>query len=39
MGDFQLIIDPHKHAGRQGPGGDEEIRRALSLAMIDHSGR
>jgi SAM-dependent methyltransferase len=33
--DYQLLIDLHKSANRQGPGGDAETERALSLAMID----
>jgi SAM-dependent methyltransferase len=32
--DYQLLIDLHKNAKRQGPGGDAESIKALSLAMI-----
>lgn len=35
MGDYQLLIDLHKDGYRQGPGGDAETEKALSLAMID----
>jgi len=35
MEDYQLLIDLHKFANRQGPGGDAELEKALSLAMID----
>jgi len=35
--DYQLLIDLHKSANRQGPGGDAETERALSLAMIDRA--
>lgn len=37
MEDYQLLIDLHKSANRQGPCGDAETRRALSLAMIDRT--
>ena len=37
MDDFQLLIDLHKNADRQGPGGDAETEKALDLAMIDRS--
>lgn len=37
MEDYQLLIDLHKKAGRQGPGGDAETEMALSLAMIDRA--
>lgn len=37
MEDFQLLIDLHKSANRQGPGGDGESEKALSLAMTDRS--
>jgi hypothetical protein len=33
--DYQLLIDLHKRANRQGPGGDAESEKALNLAMID----
>ncbi|MGF1525813.1 MAG: class I SAM-dependent methyltransferase [Candidatus Competibacterales bacterium] len=35
MEDYQLLIDLHKSAHRQGPGGDAESEKALSLAMIN----
>ena len=35
--DYQLLIDLHKSAERQGPGGDAETEKALSLAMIDRT--
>lgn len=35
MADFQLLIDLHKSANRQGPGGDAETEMALSLARVD----
>ena len=35
MEDYQLLIDLHKGANRQGPGGDAETEKALNLAMID----
>jgi ubiquinone/menaquinone biosynthesis C-methylase UbiE len=35
--DYQLLIDLHKSANRQGPGGDAESEKALSLAMIDRA--
>lgn len=37
MEDYQLLIDLHKSANRQGPGGDAESEKALSLAMIDRA--
>lgn len=37
MEDYQLLIDLHKNANRQGPGGDAETEKALSLAMIDRN--
>ena len=37
MDDFQLLIDLHKNANRQGPGGDAESEKALSLATIDRA--
>ena len=37
MEDYQLLIDLHKSANRQGPGGDAETEKALSLAMIDRA--
>jgi len=35
--DYQLLIDLHKSANRQGPGGDAESDKALRLAMIDRA--
>ena len=37
MEDYQLLIDLHKNATHQGPGGDAETELALDLAMIDQS--
>jgi SAM-dependent methyltransferase len=37
MDDFQLLVDLHKPARRQGPGGDAETEKALDLAGIDRS--
>jgi predicted O-methyltransferase YrrM len=37
MEDYQLLIDLHKRAKRQGPGGDAETRKAIDLAMLDPS--
>ena len=37
MEDYQLLIDLHKRAKRQGPGGDAETEKAVGLAMIDPS--
>ncbi len=37
MEDLQLLIDLHKRAKRQGPGGDEETRKAVDLARLDSS--
>jgi ubiquinone/menaquinone biosynthesis C-methylase UbiE len=37
MEDYQLLIDLYKSVNRQGPGGDAETEKALSLAMIDRS--
>ncbi|MCG6983905.1 MAG: methyltransferase domain-containing protein [Thiocapsa sp.] len=34
---YELLIDLHKHAHRQGPGGDAETELALNLAMIDRA--
>jgi ubiquinone/menaquinone biosynthesis C-methylase UbiE len=33
MDDLQLLIDLHKRAYRQGPGGDTETRKAIELAL------
>ncbi len=35
MEDYQLLIDLHKGANRQGPGGAAETEKALDLAMLD----
>lgn len=35
MENYQLLIDLHKGANRQGPGSDAETEKALALAMID----
>jgi len=37
MDDLQLLVDLHRHADRQGPGGDVETKRALELAGLDRS--
>ena len=37
MEDYKLLIDLHKRAKRQGPGGDAETRKAIDLAMLDPS--
>ena len=37
MDDFQLLVDLHKRAKRQGSGGDVETRKAIDLAMLDPS--
>ena len=37
MDDYRLLIDLHKRAKRQGPGGDAETRNAIDLAMLDQS--
>jgi len=37
MEDYQLLIDLHKNAHRQGPGGDTESKKALDLGMLDKS--
>ena len=37
MDDFKLLVDLHKRAKRQGPGGDFETRKAIDLAMLDPS--
>lgn len=37
MEDYQLLIDLHKGANRQGPGGDAETEKAINLAMIDRA--
>lgn len=35
MADYQLLIDLHKDAERQGPGGNPETKLALDLLEID----
>lgn len=37
MNDFQLLIDLHRRAIRQGPGGEAETKRAMELAGLDGS--
>lgn len=37
MDTYQLLIDFHKDANRQGPGGDAETEQALRLAMIERA--
>lgn len=37
MVELQLLIDLHKGAKRQGPGGDKETEQAIDLALIDRS--
>lgn len=37
MSDYQLLIDLHRSATRQGPGGDAETKRILELAGLDRS--
>jgi len=37
MVEFQLLIDLHKGANRQGPGDDAETEKAIDLAYIDRS--
>ena len=37
MEEYQLLIDLHKRAKRQGPGGDAETKKAIDLAMLDRS--
>ncbi len=37
MEDYRLLTDLHKNAKRQGPGGDAETEKVLSLAMIDRA--
>ncbi len=37
MDELQLLIDLHKGAIRQGPGGDEETEKAIGLACIDRN--
>jgi SAM-dependent methyltransferase len=35
--DYQLLIDLHKDANRQGPGGNAETKLAIDISMIDRS--
>jgi len=35
--EFELLIDLHKGASRQVPGGDAETEKAIDLAYIDRS--
>ncbi|NCC96754.1 MAG: SAM-dependent methyltransferase, partial [Synergistales bacterium] len=35
--DYQLLVDLHLPAERQGPGGDRETIRAMELAGLDRS--
>ncbi len=35
MDDYRLLVDLHKRAKRQGPGGDIETQMAVDLALID----
>ena len=37
MDDLQLLVDLHRHADRQGPGGDEATEMALNLARVDRT--
>lgn len=37
MSEYQLLIELHKHAERQGPGGENQTRRAMELAGLDRS--
>jgi len=39
MDDLQLLIDLHKRAKRQGPGGDLQIQKMIDLAMLDQSSQ
>lgn len=39
MNNYNLLIDLHKNADRQGPGGDTETKKAMELAMLDMSRR
>lgn len=34
MEDYSLLIDLHKHANRQGPGGDSDTGKAIELANL-----
>jgi ubiquinone/menaquinone biosynthesis C-methylase UbiE len=35
MDEYRLLVDLHKRAKRQGPGGDVETKMAIDLALID----
>lgn len=37
MDNLELLIDLHKHAARQGPGGVKETRQAIELALLDRT--
>ena len=37
MEDYRLLIDLHRTAERQGPGGEIETKRAMELAKLDRS--
>lgn len=37
MNDYQLLVDLHRCAARQGPGGNAETKQALVLAGLDQS--
>ena len=37
MEDYKLLIDLHKRANRQGPGGDAETEMAVDMSRIDRS--
>lgn len=37
MDDYQLLVDLHQSAQRQGPGGDPETQKAIALAGLDPS--
>ena len=39
MDNLELLIDLHRHANRQGPGGSEETEKAIVLAMLDKTQR
>ncbi|MFN5872259.1 MAG: class I SAM-dependent methyltransferase, partial [Aphanizomenon sp.] len=37
MEDYQLLIDLHKDADRQGPGGDAETKMAIDISIVDRA--
>lgn len=39
MDDLELLIDLHRHGSRQGPGGDDETRLAVSLSGLRGAAR